>query len=100
MEIHPLVKLKAELRIICKLPNKFNKLISVWCNPFHFDKIINVFSILKNIGSKKHEFRQAGTGVPASRNRSSSEIAGISPYDRKSVNYSPVHLSTTFYRCC
>jgi hypothetical protein len=40
----------------------------------------NVFSILKNPGSKKHEFRQTGTGVPASRNRSSSEIAGIGAY--------------------
>jgi hypothetical protein len=52
------------------------------------NKCLNVFLILKNIGSKKHEFRQAGTGVPASRNRSSSEIAGISPYNGKSVNYS------------
>jgi hypothetical protein len=30
---------------------------------------------------KKPEFRRAGTRVPASRNRSSSESAGISPYD-------------------
>jgi hypothetical protein len=29
----------------------------------------------------EQEFQRAGTGVPASRNRSSSEIVGISPYD-------------------
>jgi biotin-dependent carboxylase-like uncharacterized protein len=29
------------------------------------ERKINIFSILKSIGSKKYEFRQAGTGVPA-----------------------------------
>jgi hypothetical protein len=41
-----------------------------------------------NSGKPEQEFQRAGTGVPASRNRSSSEIAGISPCDGKSVNYS------------
>jgi len=71
---------------------------------------VNVLLILKNPGSKKHEFQRAGTevpasrnrsssgpeqefqragtGVPASRNRSSSEIAGISPYEAKAIHYS------------
>jgi hypothetical protein len=65
----------------------------------------------ENIGSKKRhsgnglsrnrsssgpeqEFQRAGTGVPAGRNRSSSEIAGISPYDG---NGSIIYLSFDDY---
>jgi hypothetical protein len=42
----------------------------------------------KNMNSSEpeQEFQRAGTGVPASRNRSSSEIAGINPYDGKSID--------------
>jgi hypothetical protein len=33
-----------------------------------------------NSGKPEQEFQRAGTGVPASRNRSSSETAGMRPY--------------------
>ena len=38
-----------------------------------------------NSGEPEQEFQRAGTGVPASRNRSSSESAGINPYDGPAV---------------
>jgi hypothetical protein len=47
------------------------------------DKRLNVLLILK-IQDQKN--MNSGNGL--SRNRSSSEIAGISPYDGKSVHYS------------